>query len=266
VSARQALVTGASSGIGEATAKLLAAEGHRVALLARRADELERVRASLPRPGDHLAVPCDLRDAKAIEAAVARVSEAFGALDLLVHNAGIGYLAKIEQTEPELIRAVLETNVASVLDLSRAALPLLRRGTDPVVVLISSVVGRRGMPGQIVYAASKAALTSIGEGLRVEWAEHGISVCLLDVSLTRTAFFSRQPNPARLTGPNLAGASDPADIAREILALDRRPEPERHLSRKWRLLAIASAVAPRLADRMLVRKVGGGWREPRWPR
>jgi short-subunit dehydrogenase len=145
-------------------------------------------------------------------------------------------------------------------------LPLLKRGTRPVVVLISSVVGRRGMPGQIVYASSKAALTSIGEGLRVEWAEHAISVSLLDVSLTRTEFFARQPNPGRLTGPSLAGASDPKDIAREILSLDRRPEPERNLSRKWRWLAIASAVAPRLADRMLVRKVGGGWREPTWPR
>jgi NAD(P)-dependent dehydrogenase (short-subunit alcohol dehydrogenase family) len=261
--ARRALVTGASSGIGEATARHLAGQGYAVALLARRAAELERVLAALPHRDRHLALPCDVRDPPAIDAALARLAGSWDALDLLVHGAGVGCLATLERTEPANVRAVLETNVAGVLDLSRAALPLLRRGSRPVVVLVSSIVGRRGIPGQIVYSASKAALNSIGEGLRVEWAEHDVAVCTLDVGLTRTPFFSTQANPAGLPGPNLAGAAEPDEVAREIVELDRRPRPERWLSSKWRWLALAGVVAPRLADRVLVRRLGGSWRLPR---
>lgn len=259
---RRALVTGASSGIGEATAQRLANEGYRVALLARRASELERVRASLPRSDEHLALACDLRDDAALEAALAKLRESFGALDLLVQNAGRGYLARLEETEPALVREALELNVAAVVSIARLALPLLRAGDDPVMVLVSSIVGRRGIPGQSVYAASKAALNSLGESLRVEWAGDRIAVCTLDVGLTRTPFFANQPNPRGLSGPNLAGAADPASVAAAIVELDRHPRPERWLSAKWRLLAIASVLAPRLADRLLVRRMGGGWRAP----
>jgi NAD(P)-dependent dehydrogenase (short-subunit alcohol dehydrogenase family) len=261
---RRALVTGASSGIGEATARLLAEQGYSVALLARDAAALERVRASLPEPQRHFALPCDVRDPRRIDEAVARLRERWSTIDLLVHNAGHGYLAKIEESDPASLRSLFETNVVGVLDLSRAALPLLRASSRAVVVLVSSIVGRRGIPGQAPYAASKAALNSLGEGLRIEWSPHGIAVCILDVGLTRTPFFQHQPNPARLTGPNLAGADDPREVARAIFELDRRPRPEVSLSRKWRLLAIASVLAPRLADRLLVRRMGGGWRAPRW--
>lgn len=260
--ARRALVTGASSGIGEATARRLAASGYRVALLARRAAELERVRDSLPRADEHLVLTCDLRSPPSIAAAASTLRQHFGALDLLVQNAGHGYLARIEGSEPETIRSTLETNVAALLDVSRECLPLLRRGERPVAVLVSSIVGRRGIPGQVVYAASKAAVNSIGEGLRIEWSADGIAVCVLNVGLTRTPFFGRQPNPAGLPGPNLAGADTPERVAQAIEALDRRPRPEAWLSWKWRVLALASLIAPRLADRLLVRRMGGGWRAP----
>lgn len=260
--ARRALVTGASSGIGEATARKLASEGYRVALLARSGAELDRVRASLPRKDEHFSLVCDLRDDAALAKALETVRERFGALDLVVQNAGRGYLARIEQTEPALVRQTLELNVAAVISLARLSLPLLRDGVDPVMVLVSSIVGRRGIPGQAVYAASKAALNSLGEALRIEWAEHRIAVCTLDVGLTRTPFFANQPNPSALPGPNLAGADDPARVAQAIWELDRAPQPEVWLSAKWRLLAIASLLAPRLADRLLARRMGGGWRAP----
>lgn len=257
---RRALVTGASSGIGEATARRLAEAGYRVALLARRADELERVRSSLPRADEHLVVACDLREDRALAAAVDTVRAKFGALDLLVQNAGQGYLAKLEDTDSARVREVLELNVTAVMALGRLTLPLLRVGEAPVMVLVSSIVGRRGIPGQSVYAASKAALNSLGEALRIEWAAYGIAVCTLDVGLTRTPFFANQPNPRGLPGPNLAAAAEPANVASAIIDLDRNPRPELWLSTKWRLLAIASVLAPRLADRLLVRRMGGGWR------
>ncbi|MBM3989851.1 MAG: SDR family oxidoreductase [Planctomycetes bacterium] len=259
---RRALVTGASSGIGEATARALARAGYRVALLARREAELERVRASLADPQAHLCVPCDLRDATSVAAALNQVRAHMGALDLVVQNAAHGYLARVEEYEPALLRSLVATNVTAVLDVARESLPLLRVGERPVMVLVSSIVARRGIPGQVAYAASKAALNSIGEGLRIEWAGDGIAVCLLDVGLTRTAFFANQPNPARLRGPDVGAADSPERVADEIVALDAHPEPERWLSWKWRALSLLGLLSPRLSDRYLVRRMGGGWSTP----
>jgi NAD(P)-dependent dehydrogenase (short-subunit alcohol dehydrogenase family) len=263
-------VTGASSGIGAATARVLAAAGYRVALLARRADRLAEVEGSLREPGgerpaagEHLVLPCDLLDPDALRAAMARVAEAFGGLDLLVNNAGMGYRARVEELDDALVRRVVETNVTALLRACRDGLPLLRRGDRPVVVNVASVVGRRGIPGQAVYSATKAAVVSIGEALRVEWAREGIAVCTLAPGLTTTGFFEAQPNPAGLADPDLARADGPESVAREVLALDRRPRPERCLRPKWRLLGILSALAPRWADRMLVARIGGDWEAPR---
>lgn len=263
---RRALVTGASSGIGEAVARLLAAEGYRVALLARRRDRLDQLAAELPAndAGPHLVLPCDLTDFHAIEGAAARLGEEFGGgLDLLVNNAGIGYRAKVEELEPEELRRVFDTNVFALLLTCKAALPLLKHGDAPVVVNVSSVVGRRGIPGQAGYSASKAAVCSIGEALRVEWAEHDIAVATLNPALTATGFFQAQANPEQLPDPDMGAAAPAADVAREVLSLDRDPRPERSLRWKWRVLGILSILTPRWADRTLVKRLGGGWRAPR---
>ena len=261
---RRALVSGASSGIGEATARLLAAEGYSVALLARRAPELEAVRADLAQVSgpQHLALVADVRCPAEVREAADAVAAAFGALDLLVNCAGVGYRARVAELEPEPLRGLFETNVEGLLLLCRHALPLLRRGERAVVVNVSSVVGRRGIPGQVAYAASKAAVHSIGEGLRIEWAAEGIAVCTLAPALTATGFFQAQPNPSELAAPDLSGADEPARVAREVLALDRHPAPERSLRYKWHALGLLSLLAPRLADRILVRRLGGSWRAP----
>jgi len=261
LSARRALVTGASSGIGAAVCRDLAAEGYRVALLARRPDALADVVASLPGDG-HISVSCDLTDPPSIEAAARAVDADFGGLDLLVNNAGLGYRARVEELEPSTLRAVFETNVTGLLLMCRAALPLLRRGNAPVVVNVASVVGRRGVPGQAAYSASKAAVCSVGEALRVEWAPDGIAVCTLNPALTATGFFDAQVNPSGLPHPDLSGAAPAEAVAREVLALDRRPEPERSLRWKWRLLGVLSVLRPRMADRLLVRRLGGDWSAP----
>lgn len=262
--ARRALVTGASSGIGEAVTRLLAAEGYRVALLARRRERLDAIRDELPPcpDGPHLVLGCDLTDFPAIEAAAARLEEEFGGLDLLVNNAGIGYRARVAELDPADLRRVFDTNVFALLLTCKAAHPLLVRGVAPVVVNVSSVVGRRGIPGQAGYSASKAAVCSIGEALRVEWAENNIAVCTLNPALTATGFFNAQANPSELPDPDLDAAAGPGDVARAVLALDAKPVPERSLRWKWRLLGILSILTPRLADRTLVRRLGGDWRTP----
>ncbi|MEL6429512.1 MAG: SDR family oxidoreductase [Planctomycetota bacterium] len=261
---RRALVTGASSGIGEAVVRLLAADGYRVALLARRRERLDEIASELPPSpgGPHVVLPCDLRDFDAIEARVAELEQSFGGLDLLVNNAGVGYRAKVEDIEPDVLRSVFDTNVFALLLTCKATLPLLERGQRPVVVNVSSVVGRRGIPGQAGYSASKAAVSSIGEALRVEWAEKGIAVATLEPALTATGFFQAQENPRGLPDPDMGRAIAADDVAREVLELDRSPRPLRSLRWKWRILGALSVVAPRLADRALVGRLGGDWRTP----
>lgn len=261
---RFVLVTGASSGIGRATAVALAARGDRVALLARRRERLEEVATGLaPSPlGEHLVVPCDLTDPAAVDAAAARIDEAFGRLDLVVNDAGMGYRARVTELEPQLVRQVFATNVEGLLHVCRATHALLVRGERPVVVNIASVVGRRGIPGQVVYASSKAAVCSIGEALRLEWAADGIRVCTLNPALTTTGFFEAQPNPAGLPDPDLSGSATPESVAAEVQALDDRPRPERSLRWKWWLLGALTPIFPHLSDRMTAKRLGGGWQAP----
>ncbi len=260
---RRVLITGASSGIGAATAERLAQEGYRVALLARNAEKLERVRAGLAGTG-HIVLSCDLCSAEAIQSAFHRLEQEFGGLDLLVNNAGMGYRARIEELDDGLLEQLFRTNVFALLHTTREAFPLLKRGQRPVVINVSSVVGRRGIPGQVAYSASKAAVCSIGEGLRVEWARDGIAVCTLDPALTATGFFEAQHNPSGLPGPDLEAASGPDQVAQEIWQLDQKPRPERYLRWKWRVLSVIAVVAPRLSDKLLVRNLGDGWGVPRY--
>lgn len=235
-----------------------------MALLARRRERLDAIVSELPaRDGaEHLVLPCDLTDFDAIEEAVERLRAEFGGLDLLVNNAGIGYRARVRDVDPAALRRVFDTNVFALLLTCKAAYPLLCAGESPVVVNVSSVVGRRGIPGQAGYAASKAAVCSIGEALRVEWADERIAVVTLNPALTATGFFQNQIDPEDLPDPDLARASPAIDVAREVLRLDRNPRPERSLRWKWRLLGILSILAPRLSDRALVDRLGGDWRPP----
>lgn len=262
--ARRALITGASSGIGAATARLLAEQGYRVALLARRADRLEALAQELQARGapQPLVLACDLADLGALERAFARLRDEFGALDLLVNNAGAGYRARVEELDASTLEQLFRVNVLGSMHASRLALPLLRKGDRAVVVLVASVVGRRGIPGQSAYSASKAALVSFGEALRIEWAEENIAVSILEPALTATGFFEAQSNPSHLEAPDLSQASGPEEVARAVWQLDRAPQPELSMRWKWRLLGVLSILAPRTSDRVLASRLGERWKAP----
>ena len=262
---RRALVTGASSGIGRATARLLASRGYRVALLARRGAELEALAREIVAQGGRapLVLACDLCKLSELERAFENLEREFGGLELLVNNAGMGYRARVEELEDALLQRLFATNVLAPMHACRRALPLLRRGKSPVVVNVASVVGRRGIPGQSAYSASKAALVSFGEALRVEWSGEGIAVCTLAPALTATGFFEAQPNPGALAAPDLSTAAGPEEVALAIVELDLHPRPELSMRWKWRLLAILSVLTPRLSDRLLVRRLGERWSAPR---
>ncbi len=183
-----ALVTGASSGIGEATALALAARGARVVAAARRTDRLRGLadRAA----GEVLAVELDVTDEAACRAVVARAVSAYGGLDILVNNAGVMLLGPIEGADTEDWRRMISTNVLGLLYLTHAALPhLLARAAQAGVadvVQVSSVAGRVARLGSGVYNASKFAVNAFSESLRQEVTGRGVRVTMVEPGAVAT--------------------------------------------------------------------------------
>jgi len=184
---KTAIVTGASSGIGEATARLLAAEGCNVVLAARREDRLNSLAAEIGEGA--LAAPTDVTDPAACAALVARALERFGSLEILVNNAGIGLHGSIPEGDPEDWRRMFEVNVLGVLYATRAAVRhMLHQGSGDVV-FVSSLAGRRvPHPSGTVYAATKHAITAVAEGLRQDVHDEGVRVINVEPGLVRTEF------------------------------------------------------------------------------
>ena len=184
---KTAVVTGASSGIGEATVRRLAREGCNVVLAARREDRLNDLAAELGEGA--LAAPTDVTDPAACAALVARTVERFGSLEILVNNAGLGLYGSVAEGDPEDWRMMFDVNVLGVLYTTRAAVrQMLRQGAGDVV-FVSSLAGRRVPRADgTVYAATKHAVNAVAEGLRMDVHEKGIRVINVEPGLVRTEF------------------------------------------------------------------------------
>ena len=170
-----ALVTGASGGIGSAVAHALAAQGARLAVSGSNADKLEAFRAGLG--GDHVALPCDLSDAAAVDALVPSAVEALGGkLDILINNAGVTRDNLVMRMKDEEWDTVIRVNLEAAFRLIRAATRPMMKARYGRIVSITSVVGATGNPGQANYAASKGGLTAMTKALAQELASRSISV------------------------------------------------------------------------------------------
>lgn len=177
-----ALVTGARRGIGLATARLLAAGGARLALVNRAhddeshdgADDLAAIAAGLPTESE--AITADIADPAQVAAAYRQVFKRFGRLDILVNNAGILGDARLGMISDDLIRKVMATNLEAVITNIQAASKLMRRGGGGAIVSVTSIVGLRGNPGQVVYAATKAGIIGATLSAAKELAADGIRV------------------------------------------------------------------------------------------
>ena len=188
---RVAMVTGASSGIGRAIARMLADEGMRVAVCARRE---ERLREIAEAGGEVLPVVVDLRDPASILGAFERVREAWGGVDVMVNNAGLGHQEPLTTGDHEKWREMLEVNVLALCICTREAVKDMRdRGDDGHVVHVSSMAGHRVPTSSGVYSASKFAVRSLTEGLRVELRELGSDIRVTAVSpgFVETEFHER---------------------------------------------------------------------------
>jgi NADP-dependent 3-hydroxy acid dehydrogenase YdfG len=204
------LITGASSGIGAATARL-AAGRYRQVLAARRREALDDLAGDLGGPGAALAVECDVTRWDQVEALAARALEEFGRIDAVFANAGFGATRGFLEESPEHWESMVLTNVLGPALTIRATLPhLLERG-DGHYLITSSVAGRRALPGSM-YSATKFAATTIGEALRQELRgmheNDRIKVTLIEPGITDTEFFDDKPAEWALRDE---------DIAREVL-------------------------------------------------
>jgi NADP-dependent 3-hydroxy acid dehydrogenase YdfG len=213
------LITGASSGIGAATARAAAGSGARLVLGARSQDKLEELATELGGPERAIAVRCDVTEWSDNEALAAAAIDAFGGFDAVFANAGFGATRGFLEESPEHWREMVLTNVLGVALTIRATLPhLLERGSGHFVIT-SSVAGRRALPGSL-YSATKWGVTAIGEALRQELRvmhdNQRIRVTVIEPGMVDTPFFDNRP------GPDNALHDD--DIARAVLFALDQPE------------------------------------------
>jgi len=210
-----ALVTGASSGIGEATARALAADGAHVAIAARRTDRLAALRDELESAGAQvLTLELDVTDEGAARAAVQSTVDKFGALDIVVNNAGVMLLGPVENADTTDWTRMINTNVLGLMYLTHAALPhlLASQGT---VVQISSVAGRVARSGSAVYNASKHAVNAFSEGLRQEVTGRGVRVVLIEPGMVATELREHITH-----AESKAGANKRAETMRQLQSED----------------------------------------------
>jgi len=198
------LITGASTGIGAATARLAAREGYRLMLAARSEDKLSGLAAELGGGERALAVRCDVTEWEDQEALVARALDAFGRVDVAFANAGFGGARGFKADTPEEWRAMVLTNVYGAALTIRATYDALV-ATKGHLLLTSSVAGRRALKGSL-YSATKFAVSAMGEAARLDFNETGVRVTLIEPGMVDTPFFDSPPQIEPLQAEDIARA------------------------------------------------------------
>lgn len=211
-----AIVTGASGGIGEATARALHAAGYRVFGTSRR--------ASATRAPGIESLTCDVTSDASTAAAVAEVLQQAGRLDLLVNNAGVGLLGAAEESSVEQAKTLFEVNLFGVLRMTKAVLPIMRRQGSGRIVNISSVLGLIPAPFMALYAATKHALEGYSESLDHEVRGAGIRVVLVEPGYTRTSFEGNVYQADQPMEHYDSGRTTAAGVVRDAMRVADTPE------------------------------------------
>ncbi len=216
---RVAVVTGASSGIGEAVAKALSAAGVKLGLISRRGDDLGIEGA--------VATPCDVRDLPALEGFMAAVRDEHGGIDILVANAGVGAYGEFLDLDPEILDEILDVNVKGLLYTVRAGLPHLLRSDAAELLTVASVAGQRGPEGEAAYAASKFAQVGFMRSIDHELWSKGVRCSTLCPGGVATNFaMGRGRTPEDPDLPDMMRAEEVAD---SVLYALTRPRTHRVL-------------------------------------
>jgi short-subunit dehydrogenase len=242
-----ALVTGASSGIGEATARRLAREpGARLILVARREELLDELAQQL---GGATVIAADLVDPDAPARIAAIVEAEHGRLDLLVNNAGAAWRATFEDGGWENVRRHMELNFDAQVRLTEALLPLLRRSAPSAIVNVTSTAGRVARSGTGAYSAAKFAMTGWTDALHLEEAAHGVHVGMVLPGFVATEGFPQRELVDRALTRWIV--STPERVAEAIVDAGPGGRAERYVPRPYWIGAVARAATPRLVRRLL---------------
>ena len=237
------LITGCSSGIGRDIALAALTKGHRVAVTARNPPAVEDLVAQ--HPEQSIAVALDVTDRDQIAAAVRETERVFGGIDVLVNNAGYGYMAAVEEGEDDEVRAMFDTNYFGVVDMIKSTLPGMRARGSGHIINISSMTGLVANPPNVYYSSTKFALEALTEGLSKEVAQFGIRVTAIEPGAFRTDWSTRSMKEARepidayaetvgarknlikLAGSKFPG--DPRRVADAVLMVTELDDPPLHL-------------------------------------
>ena len=267
-----ALITGASSGIGAALARRLAAEGASLVLAARRERNLRDLAAEIRQTHDEtreiLVLPCDIEKSTEAETLVGRTCEHFGRLDILVNNAGRGHFAPIEETSDAVIRSMFALNVYPLWYTSRPAVQQMKKQGSGHIVNIASMAGKNGFPFNSAYVAAKHAVVGFTQALRLELAETGIHATVVCPATVRTEWAeSTEGGPIRdlfskaapiisriaqergIQLPAVEGVLSAEAVAEKILECLYHPTAEVFTHRGSREFALLAAENPEEAER-----------------
>jgi short-subunit dehydrogenase len=252
---KRILITGATSGIGWAAARLFSRQGWEVGVLAEvPALVEERVQALLEAGGKAFAVHADLSRPGEAEGLIARVEAERGPVDVLVNNAGIGLQGDIADASMADVRLLFEVNFFAAAALSREAMRSMAGRGGGRIINVSSASARRALPGLGVYASTKAAMHALSQALRVEGRTADVYVTEILPMSVRTPFFERAKNIAAREYEVGAFSTTPEAVAGKILRAVRRPVPEVYTSTLSRFVLSLDSFYPKLLDAILIHR------------
>jgi short-subunit dehydrogenase len=253
---RVALITGASSGIGAATARALARKECPVALAARRLGRLETLAREIHANGGRAhPIAADVTADEDVERMVHETLTTFGRLDIVVCNAGIGYHGSLEDTSPDVMAHLMDVNFMGTFLVARAALPHLRAQPSGHLVIVSSIVGKRGIGWGGAYSATKFAQAGLAEALRAELAGSSVRVTLVLPVSTETEFRDAMARTQGYTVEGRGPRQSATHVGAAIVGAIERPRAEVYPYPPSRALVVLNALAPGVTDR-LIRRFG----------
>jgi len=250
ISDRTAIITGASSGIGQATARVLAGERANLVLASRNREKLEALALDLVSlPGRTLVVPTDVTDRLGVEALVRKTAEEFGSVDILINNAGLGLFAPIAGGNPENMRRLFEVNFWGAVNCIQAAVPYMQAQRSGHIVNVASIAAKVAPPYMGMYSATKFALSAVSDALRSELAASGIGVSTIYPGLTSTSFMENMTQELEVPAiPPVARFVDAGVVGRRISQAIRFNLRDAYISPEDVAAVAINTIAPQLVD------------------
>ena len=247
-------ITGASSGIGEFLAYALNEEGARLVLSSRKTDELNRVKSGCKNPDSVFVIPLDVSDQDAIPKAVEEVISSFGAIDILINNAGISQRELALNTQLSVDRQIMDVNYFGTSALTKAVAPHMQTRRTGQIVVISSVMGKFGAPYRSAYAASKHALHGFFDSLRAELYPDGIRVSLICPGYVHTNVtinaLRGDGSPNSVMAESTKGGFPPDVFAKKALRVIKQHKREAVIAKKEGLAVLINRFAPAIFARI----------------